>query len=381
MDIDQAEKLLQRYRTGISTHSDNELIERWFKELNESGDFEWGEGEKVIVQQMMEARIMNHVEIREQKESYWKPRIQWWAAASIILFLSALSYYLFFNNNTEKVQIVKVLKNDVEPPQLNKAMITLSNGKQVQLDKVEDGALAIQGNVKLIKLSNGKIVYESKPGQEKSAIEYNTLINPRGSKVINMTLSDGSKIWLNAGSTITYPISFKGKERKVSVTGEAYFEVAPDALMPFIVNNGAMDVRVLGTQFNVNAFEDNGSNIKVTLMEGSVKIKNGIVESLLKPGQQAVVTKEINVLSNIDLNLVMAWKNGYFQFDNASLQSVLKEVSRWYDVDVIYAGNNQLRQFVGEIQRDLSLSEVIKILEKNHIYFRIEGKRLIVLAD
>ena len=257
----------------------------------------------------------------------------------------------------------------------------MANGQNVHLDSAGNGALAIQGNVKLIKLANGKIVYQHNSGEVSTKIEYNTLSNPRGSKVINMTLADGSKVWLNAGSSLTYPVSFIGNERKVLVTGEAYFEVAHDASRPFVVINGSMDVRVLGTHFNVNAFEDDGNDIKVTLFEGSVKINNGNATGLLKPGQQAVVTNDVRVVDNVDLGQVMAWKNGYFQFDNASLQNLLKEVSRWYDVDVVYEGYNQPREFVGEIQRDLSLSEMLKILQKNNVHFKIEGKELRVMPD
>jgi ferric-dicitrate binding protein FerR (iron transport regulator) len=188
-------------------------------------------------------------------------------------------------------------------------------------------------------------------------------------------------VWLNSGSSLTYPVSFISNERKVSVTGEAYFEVAHDASRPFIVKNGSMDVQVLGTHFNVNAFKDDGNDTKVTLLEGSVKINNGSATGLLKPGQQAAVTKEIKIVNDVDLNLVMAWKNGYFEFDNASLQNVLKEVSRWYDVDVVYEGHNQRRQFIGEIQRDLNLSEMLKILEKNKVHFKIEGKELRIMPD
>ena len=142
-----------------------------------------------------------------------------------------------------------------------------------------------------------------------------------------------------------------------------------------------IDISVLGTHFDVNVFEDDEKNIKVTLLKGSVKINNGSASRLLKHGQQAVVNKEIKVVNDVDMELVMAWKNGYFQFYNASLQNVLKQVSRWYDVDVVYEGHNQPREFVGEMERDLNLSEVLKILEKNKVHFRIEGKELIVMPD
>jgi|SRR6185437_1024114 len=382
MSIQQAKELLQKYRAGNCTPSESELVENWYNQLIDTGEWQWGEGEKDMMEKAIEARIIKQINSSQKNGVFYlKARYQWWAAASVILLLAGFGYFLFFHKTTKPTQIAKVLRNDIKAPQSNKAMITLANGQTVYLDSVGNGALAMQGNVKLVKLAGGQIAYEHASGKVISKMEYNTLSNPRGSKVINMTLADGSKVWLNAGSSLRYPVLFIGNERKVSVTGEAYFEVTHDASKPFIVNNGAMDVRVLGTHFNVNAFEDDGNDIKVTLLEGSVKINNENATGLLKPGQEAVVTREIKVLNDVDLDLVMAWKNGYFQFDNASLQNVLKEVSRWYDVNVIYEGKNQPREFVGEIQRDLSLSEMLKLLERNKVHFKIQGKDLRIIPD
>ncbi|MDQ2719614.1 MAG: FecR domain-containing protein [Bacteroidota bacterium] len=383
MDIHQAKELLQRYREGNCTHAENELVESWYKQLIDTGEWQWGKGEKDMMQKVLEARIMKKVNEKQKAHTrYLFPHSQWWAvAASVILLLGAFGYFMFFNKNTKLTQVAKVLPTDVNAPQSNKAMITLANGQKVYLDSAVNGALAIQGNVKLVKLAGGKIAYQQNSGEASAKMEYNTLSNPRGSNVIDMSLADGSKVWLDAGSSLRYPVSFIGSERKVSVTGEAYFEVAHDASKPFIVNNGPMDIKVLGTHFNVNAFEDDGNDIKVTLLEGSVKINNGNATGLLKPGQQALVNKKIKVVNDVDLDLVMAWKNGYFQFDNASLQSVLKQISRWYDVDIIYEGNNQPRQFVGEMERQLILSEVLKILQKNKVQFKLEGKQLTIMPD
>jgi transmembrane sensor len=384
MNIHQAKELLQRYQAGNCTSLENELIESWYRQLIETGEWEWDEGKKDMMQKMLEGRIMNQVNDKPNKLKspvFLLPHSRWWAAASVILLMGAFSYFLFFNKSTKPVQIAKALSNDIKAPQSNRAMITLANGQKVFLDSAGNGALAIQGNVKLVKLAGGEIAYQKRSGEISRKMEYNILSNPRGSKVINMVLADGSKVWLDAGSSLTYPVSFIGDERKVSVTGEAYFEVAHNASKPFIVSKGSMDIQVLGTHFNVNAFEDDGQDVEVTLLEGSVKINNGKATGLLKPGQQARVNKDVKVISDVDLNMVMAWKNGYFEFDNASLQNVLKQVSRWYDVNVVYEGNNQPREFVGEIQRDLSLSEVLKILERNKVHFKIEGKKLIVMPD
>jgi ferric-dicitrate binding protein FerR (iron transport regulator) len=382
MDIQQIKELLQKYRAGTSTHLENELVENWYRQLVETGELNWDKGKRDTLEERIGDRIMKQVNASGRKKVfYMKPRLQWWAAASVIVLLGAFSYYLFSHKTLEPASFAKVSNNDVEAPRSNKATITLANGQRVYLDSAGNGALAVQGNVKLLKLANGKIAYQQGTDLPGTKMVYNTLSNPRGSRVINITLADGSKVWLNAASSLTYPVSFVGNERKVAVTGEAYFEIAHNASKSFIVSNGTMDVLVLGTHFNVNAFEDNGDDIRVTLLEGSVKINSGTGSAIIRPGQQAVVTKQIKVTDDVDLDLVMAWKNGYFQFDNAGLKNVLKEVSRWYDVDVIYEGYNRPRQFVGEIQRDLSLSEILKLLERNKVHFKIEGKKLMVIPD
>ncbi len=389
MDIQQAKELLHRYREGDCTPQENEVIEIWYNELIKTGEWQWSEGEKAAMQQILEARIMKQLNAEKENNKQTKskskstifflPRFHWWAAASVI-FLLGMSAYFLVNKRAEPARIAKAKVEDVKAPQVSKALITLANGQKVYLDSLDKHSLAMHGSVKLVKLANGEIAYQQTAGEATGQMKYNTLSNPRGSKVINMILADDSKVWLNAGSSLTYPVSFQSKERKVSVTGEAYFEVFHDASKPFVVSNGSMNIQVLGTHFDVNAFHDNG-DIKVTLLQGSVKINNGDASGILKPGEQASVNTEIKIQTDIDVNEVMAWKNGYFQFNNASLQNVLKEISRWYDVDVVYEGNNQPRAFAGEIERDLSLSEVLKILERNKVNFKIEGKKLIVLPD
>ena len=382
MNIQQAKELLQKYRAGNSTDSENELVERWYQQLVETGEWKWAKGEKEMMQKLIEARLMRKMKAEPEKRIFYlRRRSQRWAAATVIFLLAGFSYFFLIHRSSKSTEVAEVLNNDVKAPQSNKAVITLANGQKVFLDSVGNGALAIQGNVKLVKFANGEIAYEHHSGEISTKMEYNTLSNPRGSKVINMVLSDGSKVWLDVGSSITYPVAFSGNERKVSITGEAYFEVAHDASKPFFVTCGSMNIGVLGTHFNVNAFEDDGPDIKVTLLEGKVKVNNKNAKGLLKPGEQAVVNNKIKILDDVDLDEVMGWKNGYFEFNNSSLQNVLNQVSRWYNVAVVYQGNNKPRQFMGEIQRDLNLSEILKILEKNSVNFQIEGKKIIVLPD
>ncbi|MBN8878046.1 MAG: FecR domain-containing protein [Sphingobacteriales bacterium] len=302
-------------------------------------------------------------------------------AASILLAVALGSYLVFFQPSKETKEVVKVEEpaKDVKAPETNRAMITLADGSTVYLDSANNGQLAMQGNVKLVKLSNGQIAYETTGGDMLTEMKYNTLSNPRGSKVIDMALADGSHVWLNAGSSVTYPIAFIGNERNVTITGEAYFEVTTDKSKPFKVSKGDVTVQVLGTHFNVNAYDDE-DNIKVTLLEGSVKVSKGQSSLNIKPNQQAVVnTNTVSLNTNVDVDLVMAWKNGYFKFNRTDLKIIMREIARWYDVEVNYEGNVPLQLYNGDVPRNVNVSEVLKVLEYTGAHFKIEGKKVTVL--
>jgi ferric-dicitrate binding protein FerR (iron transport regulator) len=209
---------------------------------------------------------------------------------------------------------------------------------------------------------------------------YNTISTPKGGQY-QVTLSDGSKVWLNAASSLRFPATFSGKERKVELTGEGYFEVAHNKKMPFHVTVNDLDVEVLGTHFNINAYADE-SAIKTTLLEGSVKVVKGNETKIIEPGEQASVTTsedEINVKQQVDLEQVVAWKNGIFQFERADIESVMRQISRWYDIDVDYHGRVS-EHFGGTISRDVNISDVLKMLEMTGgVNFKIDGKKVIVM--
>lgn len=313
------------------------------------------------------------------------------AAAVVVIVLGTGAYFMFFNKRStdEGQQSMVKEPTDVKAPETNRAMITLADGRTVYLDSAANGQLAMQGNVRLVKLANGQIAYSREAGVGSQELVYNTLSNPQGSKVIDMALADGSHVWLNAGSSVTFPVAFIGTERKVAITGEAYFEVAHNPAMPFKVSKGGMEVTVLGTHFNVNAYNDE-SDINVTLLEGSVKVtlrqaqgdkeSNGQKsEVVIKPGQQARVADKISVLANVNMEQVMAWKNGFFSFDNTDLETVMRQIARWYDVEVVYEGAIPDMRFGGDISRRSNASQVLKILEESKVKFRIENKKIVVM--
>jgi transmembrane sensor len=305
---------------------------------------------------------------------------KWVAAASVILMITTVSSILIINNDTQKHQVAviqpekKVLINDVAPGR-NGAILTLSTGQKILLDSAVDGSLIQEGNVSVIK-RNGELIYNSKGNT--SNVVYNTMTTPNG-RQFTLVLADGSKVWLNAASSITFPTVFTGKERKVTITGEAYFEVAHNAAMPFIAEKGKTSVLVLGTHFNVNAYDDE-SEISVTLLEGSVNVRNNNNQNIIKPGQQAQIKQDgkITLFSNVDIDNVMAWKNGLMHFDGANIETVMRQMSRWYDVEIVY--DKKLDDlFYAEIPRNTMLSDVLKALELTRgVHFKIEGRKVFV---
>lgn len=301
------------------------------------------------------------------------------AVASAIFLGSGLSaYFLVFRKNEQSRAIVQVSSpGGIAAPEINRAMITLDNGQKIYLDSALDGALNRQKGVELMKLADGRIAYKGSNGSV-TGVSHHTLFNPRGSRIIDMTMTDGSRVWLNAGSSITYPVPFTGNERKVSIEGEAYFEVAPDIARPFMVTKGGTIIKVLGTHFNVNAYDDE-ADFRITLLEGSVQVTDQQQKAVLKPGEQAVVKQGgITVADQVDLKQVMAWKDGYFRMKGIDLASLMRQICRWYDVEVIYKNGVPRARFGGLITRDVNLSDVLKALEQYGISSKLEEGKIII---
>jgi transmembrane sensor len=304
------------------------------------------------------------------------------AAAVILLVLGVSSYFLFFNSRLPKDSPVaqEPLSNDV-PPGGDRAILTLANGERILLDSAQ-GTVGTENGVQVINLP-GKLNYSTQKEENIPVTAFHTISTPRGGQY-QLVLSDGTKVWLNSASSMRFPVAFAGEQRKVEITGEAYFEVAHNPSMPFVVRKGETEVKVLGTHFNVNAYEDE-SEIKVTLLEGKVRVGKGREEALLAPGQQAQIAPApaggIKVASNVDLDEVVAWKNGKFQFGEAAeVEDVLRQLARWYDVDFVYKGDIR-GQIGGTISRNVPLSQVLNLLEMTGVVtFKVEGKKVEVQA-
>jgi len=310
------------------------------------------------------------------KGGFWGPMMA--AAAAVGILIAIAGGYFIYQYQIKQHTNNELLQASVQDiaPGSNKALLTLANGTTVILDSTGNQVIQ-QGNV-AIHQHNGQLQY--KGSTTSSETVYNTLTTPRGGK-FKIVLPDGSIAWLNSASSLRYPAAFNGKERVVELHGQGYFEIAQNAHQPFKVKVNDMEVQVLGTSFDIMAYEEE-STINTTLLEGGVKVLTGKVEKVLKPGQQAILDERTAAIDvqPADVNRIIAWKNGRFIFNNMDLETILREVARWYDVELVYQVKPGKEKYGGGISRNLSLSAVLKVLEENgNNHFSIEGRKVIIL--
>ncbi len=315
------------------------------------------------------------------------------AAAGLILIAVAGYLWLGSVDGGKKVAANNgpMQANQDVAPGGNKATLSLTNGKVIVLDSTDNGVLTQQGNINIVKVKSGLLTYnrqQVKPDKREAPkqINQNTLRTPRGGQY-QLILPDGSKVWLNAASSITFPTAFTGEERRVEVTGEAYFEVKTDVRHPFIVSlpfsipgGDHAEVRVLGTDFNINAYPDKQA-VKATLVEGAVRIVVKGNSKMLKPGQQAAIERNSNsiYLSEANIEEAIAWKNGLFYFNGEDMETIMQKISRWYNVEVTYQHTVPDGHYSGVISRNTNLSEVLEILKLSGVKFKIQGRQLVVI--
>jgi transmembrane sensor len=311
------------------------------------------------------------------------PSFRWGRlAAAVIFFISATGIFFGLRQAQTKPEIVQVKKNpfskkDVIVAGGNKAVLTLADGSNIILDSTHKGTLVKQGNTKVVQVNMATLAYHPETESSQQVV-YNTLATPLGGQY-QLILPDGSKVWLNAASSIHFPTVFKGNERHVTVTGEAYFEVEKNAAMPFTISVKDMEVKVLGTHFNIMAYDDE-SCMNTTLLEGSVKVSKGNLVNMLVPGQQSSIDKTGTIkVRDADVEEVMAWKNGWFQFNAHDIKTVMRQISRWYNVEVVYEGKIPAGHFTGLVSRNNNISQVLKIMQSAGVRFKIDGRKLIVL--
>ena len=365
---------------GFLENSDASEAEMLMKKLFEE-NLEKGNLIDAAVSRRMLSRIKQKAGITEKKQKTKLVFIIKMAAAACVSGMLGLATFFILKKDSEKptaqTQVNSGKYNYDVTPGGKKAVLTLADGSTLILDDVQNGTLAHQGNTRIIKL-NGKLNYNAS-GKEKNEVLYNTITTPVGGQY-QVELSDGTKLWLNAASSLHFPTAFTGKERKVTITGEVYFEVKKNKAMPFIVSANGAAIQVLGTHFNVMAYSDE-EILKTTLLEGSVKFIKDKNSTMLKPGQQSQLFAggEIKVENNVNVAKVMAWKNDYFDFEGSDFSAVARQLARWYDIEIMY--DRKIDDlFYAEIPRNMMLSDVLKALElTGKLRFKILGKKVHVL--
>lgn len=381
MTDQEAIALLMRFKAGECTPEEELSLYNYYDELDRSSIelAAWIPDEEIrqqVWQKLQSERMNRQPEVRQR-------RLYWPMAAAVALVLTAGAWYITLQPKAVK-DVYAFNKEHDRPAGRDKAVLTLANGQQITLDSATAGTIAVQAGVTITQSSNGQLVYTVGHTADVSgnlATAFNTISTPNGGQY-KVVLPDSTQVWLNAASRLKYPVKFNGDERKVTLNGEAYFEVAKNPERPFIVNAGNQVVKVLGTHFNINSYADE-QEIKTTLAEGKVLVTLVDANNLplkhhftLRPGQQAISTTNSLKVKEVNADEATAWKDGLFVFSQSSIKQVMQQVSRWYDVDVDY---NELpeKRFDGEISRDIPLSDLLMAIEKtNQITFLIEGRKI-----
>ncbi|WP_316842923.1 FecR family protein [Pedobacter gandavensis] len=374
MEKDGISLLLKKYEEGHCSPEEEALIESWYNQRAKKNSM------NPIHEDLSEAKelIWNGVQqnVRSPKKVA-RPFIRYAAAATIFIIAGTAAYF-YVEQAESPISNQKNNLTDIAPGG-NKAYLLLSDGKRIALTGAENGTLAVHDGVTISKTADGQLVYNISDKNQKDDGSYNSIQTPNGGQY-QVRLPDGTIVWLNAASVLKYPVSFaNNKERMVELQGEAYFEVAKDPKKPFLVSSKGQQVEVLGTHFNISSYA-NEAAIKTTLLEGAVKVSEGKQMKILKPGQQAMVVNHDMTIKAANLEEVMAWKNGYFNFQDEALENVMRQISRWYDVEVEYKGTLSQERFNGAISRFKNISQVLKMLSSTGVvHFKVEGRRVIVM--
>jgi transmembrane sensor len=374
-------KILRKYNSGKANIDEKRFLERFYNLFEVEDDLvtEVNEAEYEDLKQSIKNAIDKKI-VDDKKGVIIKLKPFWLNSAAAVVTLFLMTYGSYLLLRTDKRTNNQVSKNNYRNiiPGGNKAVLTLADGTQLLLDEASKGEVARQAGVVITKAADGRIVYQTVGtntiGQQPLQ---NTITTPKGGQY-QVILPDSSSVWLNSASSITYPTSFSGKERLVSLKGEAYFEVAKNKKMPFKVQSGLQSVEVLGTHFNVNAYGDE-PEMETTLLEGSVKIMSPLNSALIVPGEQGVVSGSGAIIKRmVDVDQEVAWKNGLFSFKGQDIHAIMRQISRWYNIEVVYDKSLPDEKYYGEIERSSRLENVFKILELNNVVFTLQGKKVLV---
>lgn len=378
-------KLAGKYIQGKATEAEKQLLQEWYNAfddvtVNVPAD---SEAEEMLTEARMLFRLQQTIEAEKYKPA---PRRipAWLKYSAAALLLGGVGLSIFWLTRPQPQPLTAAGKTPLHKPTIvpggNKAVLTLDDGSTVILDSIANGTVTMQGHTRIVKNKNGQLTYDLSAAPNTGQVSYNTITTPRGGQY-QVILPDGSKVWLNAASSLRFPTAFTAKSREVSLKGEAYFDITRNAAQPFQVQVNDMKVNVLGTQFNIMAYEEE-SQAKTTLVQGSVDISTagGTQPKLLKPGQQARLSKggNLHVVNDADVDEALAWINGRFYFNDTDLGTLMRQIARWYNIEVVYEGAVPPEKFSGEIPRNSNVEEVLKILKLSNIHFTVNGNVLTI---
>ncbi|WP_113617246.1 FecR family protein [Chitinophaga flava] len=384
MDNNRLKYLLSRYASHTATATELEELKTFLKTEDQDVRLEWmieeawmqsAEAEENVFDTQSDAILARILPERAERRPVAKTfYFKSWAAA--VLLLIAVGAALLWKKRSYHPPITT--RHNIIQPGTDKAILTLANGASIELDSSMNGQIAQQGPVSL-QTNAGQLIYKPQNTSASTTISWNTLSTPKGGQY-SLVLPDGSRVWLNAASSLRYPTAFTGPKRTVTLTGEAYFEVQPNSAQPFFVTAGNTEVAVLGTNFNIMAY-NNEKSISTTLLQGSVRVSQQAVNHILKPGQQSRSNENgtMEVIDNADTNLAIAWKNGFISFKSADIRTIMRQIERWYNIEVVFKGEIPTRTFTGDIPRSADLSALLRLLEISRIHFKLENEQLIVM--
>ncbi len=379
MTRDEYIELYEKLLAGKCTAEEKNLIESYKDDFDWS-EKPWGEemGDKDEIRQAIYGKLQRDLQPKKKSAIRYVFRV---AAAALILGLALTTtlYIIRQQRNTSGKEVSRGVSKPVIGPGTNKAILKLSNGATIELDSTHSGVFAKDEGVEIVQTAEGQIAY-NKNQKRSSASTINTLTTPFGGQY-QLRLEDGTGVWLNAASSISFPTAFSGTERKVEVSGEVYFEVQHNPSKPFKVNFNGNTITVMGTHFNVMAYEDEELN-RVTLLEGSVNLSNASSQSKLIPGQQAVVDRRTSSIEKRKVNVeeAVAWKKGFFFFENENIESIMRKLSRWYNTTTDYQGDMKGKEFSGTVSRFENISEVLDLLEETGtIHYKINERMITIM--
>jgi transmembrane sensor len=390
MNEDRLVALLIRRLSGELTPEETQELDEWAAESLVNRQFLTRVlNERILEKELNQWKQLDPAEGHTRWVAYHQARrrvrvlsmVKWSAAASLLIAVSISAWFKLTGPHKKPADVVAMNRQPAIGDH-NSAVLTLADGRKIVLDSVGKGQLEVQGVTRLIKSDSNSLAYTGREENDAAAVVlYNTLTTPKG-RIYQLRLPDGSHVWLNDVSSIRYPTAFNGKDRTVEVSGEAYFEIAGNAAKPFIVKVKDQSVEVLGTSFDIMAYPDEGATL-TTLVSGAVKVNTTDHSVRLKPDDQSQVVagSQLKVLHDVPARSIIAWKDGFFYFGHAPFAAIMRQVARWYDVEVIYEGKMPEIEFGGSFDRDLPLNELLRYLEKNQVHCRLEGHKLFVLPS